>query len=122
MFIGRGILGTITVSAGGFLLSGRCLMEQRSEPGHEVEWERGDLIEMLFFDRRKGEERRSGKDRRQLENPDYWRPEKRSGAERRKGKDRRTGVDRRSGRYHRLPEDRRNTVDAILASLEKLLD
>lgn len=83
---------------------------------------KGDLREMLFFDRRKGGDRRSGKDRRQLENPDYWRPEKRSGTERRKGKDRRSGVDRRSGRYHRLPEDRKDTVDAILASVERLLD
>ena len=71
---------------------------------------KGGLIEMLFFDRRKGKERRSAKDRREVEDPDY------------KGLERRSPRKRRSGRYHRLPEDQKNAVGAILANLEKLVD
>jgi hypothetical protein len=98
-------------------------MEEAGELSHAVKcWiGRGDLIEMLFFDRRKGKERRSGKDRRELEDPDYWRREKRSGKERRKDKDRRSGVDRRTGRYHRLPEEQKKALDEILANVERLL-
>lgn len=80
------------------------------------------LREMLFFDRRKGKERRSAKNRREVEDPDYKGLERRSPRKRRSGRDRRGGVDRRSGRYHRLPEDQKNAVGAILANLEKLVD
>jgi hypothetical protein len=83
---------------------------------------KGDVREMLFFDRRKRKKRRFGKDRSEVEDPDYKGPEKLNGREWGRGRDRRSGVDRRSGMYHRLPEDRKNTVDEILANLEKLLD
>ena len=115
-------MDTMTVSARGNLCFLAHTLWKRETNGDMQLNGKGDFIEMLFFDRRKGKERRSGKDRRELENPDYWRREKRSGTERRGGKDRRSGVDRRSGRYHRLPDGRKNTVDAILANLERLLD
>jgi hypothetical protein len=83
---------------------------------------KGDLREMLFFDRRRRKKRGFGKDRREVEDPDYKGPEKQNGRKWGRDRDRRSGVDRRTGMYHTLPEDQKNTVDAILANLEKLLD
>jgi len=47
---------------------------------------------MLFFDRRKGKDKRAKKDQRGFDNPDYNGPENRSETERRKNKDRRSGM------------------------------
>ena len=77
---------------------------------------------MLFFDRRKGKDRRSKKDRRGFDNPDYNGPENRSEIESRRDKNRRSDVDRRIGLYHKLPEHRKKTLDGILNKLEDLLD
>ena len=68
---------------------------------------------MLFFDRRKGNDRRSSKGRGQ--------PENQGKIERRRDKDRRGKADRRTGKYHTLPESQRKTVDEILDKLENLL-
>ena len=49
---------------------------------------------MLFFDRRKGNDKRAKKDQRGFDNLDYNGPENRNETERRKNKDRRSGTDR----------------------------
>lgn len=77
---------------------------------------------MLFFDRRKGKDRRSKKDLRGFDNPDYNGPENRNEIERRRDKSRRSSVDRRTGIYHKLPEHRKKTLDGILNKLEDLFD
>ena len=77
---------------------------------------------MLFFDRRKGKNRRSKKERRGFDNPDYNGPENRSEIERRRDKNRRHNADRRTGIYHKLPEHRKKTLDGILNKLEDILN
>ena len=77
---------------------------------------------MLFFDRRKGKNRRSKKDRRGFDNPAYDGPEHRSETERRNNKDRRQNADRRSGVYHKLSDQRKTLLDGVLNKLEDLLD
>ena len=77
---------------------------------------------MLFFDRRKGKDRRSKKDRRGFDKPDYNGPENRSEIERRRDKKRRHNEDRRTGIYHKLPKHQKTTIDGILNRLEDLLD
>jgi len=77
---------------------------------------------MLFFDRRKGKDRRSKKARRGFDNPDYNGPENRGETDRRRDKSRRSSVDRRTGIYHKLPEHRKKTLDGILNKLEDLFD
>ena len=59
---------------------------------------------MLFFDRRKGKDRRSKKARGGFDNPDYNGSENRSEIERRRDKNRRHNADRRSGLYHKLSD------------------
>jgi hypothetical protein len=62
---------------------------------------------MFFFNRKKGIDRGSGKDRRKSD----FGPES--------GIERRSGMDRRMNLYDRLPEDRRNTVEIIIKHLER---
>jgi len=80
------------------------------------------LNKMLFFDRRKGDERRSLQDRRELEIQDHKGSERRSGIERRETEDRRSGKDRRTGKYHSLSDSQKKTIDDILERLESLVD
>jgi len=77
---------------------------------------------MLFFDRRKRKERRSGKDRRKFEDLNLKGSEKRNGFDRRMKENRRSNADRRAGLYHKLSEDKKKVVHAILDKLEELLD
>lgn len=76
---------------------------------------------MLFFERRQNKDKRSFNDRRINNKASYNGPEKRSD-ERRKNKDRRQDADRRGGLYHRLPDQRKTTIDGILNRLEDLLE
>jgi hypothetical protein len=69
---------------------------------------------MALFNRLRGKERRSGKDRRRLDEPNYRGPLRRVGTDRRKG-DR----DRPTSNHQELSEDQRKMVDRIVASLEK---
>lgn len=72
---------------------------------------------MIFFDRRKREERRLKKERRKAEQRDYKNKEKRKAMDRREDKERRQPKDRRSDAYHRLPEAKRSTVNNMIESL-----
>jgi hypothetical protein len=69
---------------------------------------------MAFFSRFRGNERRSGKDRRRLDDPNYNGPLRRAGTDRRKG-----GRDRPTSNHQDLSEDQRKMVDRIIAALEK---
>ena len=69
---------------------------------------------MALFNRLRGKERRSGKDRRRLDDPNYNGPLRRTGTDRRKG-----GRDRATSNHRELSEDQRKMVDRIVASLEK---
>lgn len=51
----------------------------------------------IFIDRRKGRDRRAGKNRRKLDDYDYGGPERRNGSDRRSLEERRNGLDRRKG-------------------------
>ena len=62
---------------------------------------------MLFFNRKKSIDRKSGNDRRKSK----------SGPK--NGIERRSGTDRRMSLYDRLPEDQRNTVEIIIKHLER---
>jgi len=69
---------------------------------------------MALFNRLRGKERRSGKDRRKVDDPNYSGPLRRTGTDRR-----RNGRDRPTSNYQELSEDQRKTVDRIVAFLEK---
>jgi hypothetical protein len=69
---------------------------------------------MAFFSRFRGNERRSGKDRRRLDDPNYNGPLRRTGTDRRRG-----GRDRPTDNHQELSEDQRKMVDRIIAALEK---
>ena len=69
---------------------------------------------MALFNRLRGKERRSGKDRRRLDDPNYNGPLRRAGTDRRKG-----GRKRPTSNHQDLSEDQRKMVDRIVASLEK---
>ncbi len=64
---------------------------------------------MSLLNRKKSEDRRSGKDRRKSI----------LGLKRGSGIERRSARDRRMTLYDRLPEDRRNTVEIIIKHLER---
>ena len=68
---------------------------------------------MTLVNRLRGKERRSGKDRRRLDDPNYTGPLRRTGTDRRRnGRDRPTN-------HQELSEDQRRTADRIVAFLEK---
>jgi len=69
---------------------------------------------MGLFNRLTGNERRSGKDRRRLDDPNYRGPLRRMGTDRR-----RSGRDWRTSNHQELSEDQRKMVDRIVAFLEK---
>ena len=69
---------------------------------------------MTLFNRLRGKEKRSGKDRRRLDDPNYRGPLRRAGTDRRKG-----GRDRLTSNHQELSEDQRKMVDRIVAFLEK---
>ena len=69
---------------------------------------------MTLFNRLKGKERRSGKDRRRFDDPQYSGPLRRTGTDRR-----RSGRDRPTGNHQELSEDQRKMADRIVAFLEK---
>jgi hypothetical protein len=69
---------------------------------------------MAFFNRLRGKERRSGKDRRKADDPNYRGTLRRTGTDRRKG-----GRDRSTDNHQDLSEDQRKIVDRIIAVLEK---
>ena len=74
---------------------------------------------MSFLRRIIGEERRSGKNRRVLDDPDYIGPRRRQAMDRRKSATKKHGADKRSNKYHRLSNDQRTVIDKIMESLEK---
>jgi hypothetical protein len=78
----------------------------------------GRLGKMSILTIFKKETRRSGKDRRKCNSPQYTGQERRRSSDRRSEKDRRRDVGRRSGIYHKLPDKRKDTVDSILEILE----
>ena len=68
---------------------------------------------MGLFKRLRGKERRAGKDRRRLDDPNYRGPLRRTGTDRRSnGRDRPTN-------HQDLSEDQIRTADRIVAFLEK---
>ena len=69
---------------------------------------------MPLFNRLTGKEKRSGKDRRRLDDPNYRGPLRRTGTDRRKG-----GRDRPTSNHQELSEDQSKMVDRIVAFLEK---
>ena len=69
---------------------------------------------MGLFNRLRGKERRAGKDRRRLDDPNYRGPLRRTGTDRR-----RNGRDRPTSNHQELSEDQRKMVDRIVAFLEK---
>jgi hypothetical protein len=69
---------------------------------------------MAFFNRLRGKERRSGKDRRKADDPNYRGTLRRTGTDRR-----RSGRDRSTDNHQELSEDQRKMVDRIIAVLEK---
>lgn len=69
---------------------------------------------MGFFNRRKGGDRRSGKDRRKADASNYQRTERRKGMERRNGKDRRKEL----AAYKGLSQSQQKTAKRIVEALE----
>ena len=69
---------------------------------------------MTLFNRLRGKEKRSGKDRRRLDDPNYRGPLRRTGTDRRKG-----GRGAPTSNHQELSEDQRKMVDRIVAFLEK---
>ena len=68
---------------------------------------------MTPFNRLRGKERRAGKDRGRLDDPNYRGPLRRTGTDRR-----RSGRDRPTGNHQELSEDQRKIADRIVAFLE----
>jgi hypothetical protein len=68
---------------------------------------------MFLFNHLRGKERRSGKDRRKVDDPNYKGPLRRTGTDRR-----RNGKDRPSN-HQELSEDQKKMTNRIIAFLEK---
>jgi len=86
---------------------------------HSCDSSNGDRFEeelrtMTLLNRFRGKEKRSGKDRRRLDDPHYRGPLRRTGTDRRKG-----GRDRPTSNRQGLSGDQRKMVDRIVAFLEK---
>jgi hypothetical protein len=69
---------------------------------------------MTLLKRLRGKEKRAGKDRRRLDDPNYKGPLRRTGTDRR-----RSGKDRPTSKQQELSEDQKKMVDRIVAFLEK---
>lgn len=69
---------------------------------------------MFLFNHLRGKERRSGKDRRKVDDPNYSGPLRRNGADRRRSR-----RDRRTGNHQELSEDQKKMTNRIIAFLEK---
>jgi hypothetical protein len=69
---------------------------------------------MTLVNRLRGKERRSGKDRRKLDDFNYTGPLRRTGTDRR-----RNGRDQPTSNHQELSEDQIRTADRIVAFLEK---
>ena len=69
---------------------------------------------MTFFNRLRGKEKRSGRDRRKADDPNYRGPLRRTGTDRRRG-----SRDRPASSHQELSEDQRKMADRIVAFLEK---
>jgi len=69
---------------------------------------------MFLFSYLRGKERRSGKDRRKVDDPNYSGPLRRYGTDRRRSR-----RDRRTGNHQELSEDQKKMTNRIIAFLEK---
>lgn len=74
---------------------------------------------MGVFRRLKGRERRSGRDRRVLNDPTYDGPSRRSGMKRRSDQEPKRFIGRMKSKYDKLTDNQKRTVDKIIRSLEK---
>ena len=75
---------------------------------------REEACTMTVFNRLRGRERRAGKDRRRLDDPNYRGPLRRTGTDRR-----RNFRSRPISNYEELSEDQIKMADRIVAFLEK---